>query len=93
MEEIAQEENLPMWTERDIVAVDPTVGIRTPKVPQRRPNPLSHREVRMAFKACRDSQDRLAIGRGSPGRTRGYAMRSMIASLLLMTALGAWGCP
>lgn len=50
--------------ERDIVAVDPTVGIRTPKVPQRRPNPLTHRQVMAAFNACRDSQDRLAIGLG-----------------------------
>ena len=50
--------------EADVIPYDPTTGIRTPKVPTRAPNPLSHREVRMMFDACRDSQDRLAIGLG-----------------------------
>ena len=50
--------------ERDIVAHDPTVGIRPPKIPQRRPNPLTHREVIAAFDACASSQDRLAVGLG-----------------------------
>lgn len=50
--------------EADLIPYDPTTGIRTPKVPTRRPNPLSHREVRMALAACNDSQDRLAIGLG-----------------------------
>jgi integrase len=50
--------------ENELIPYDPTSGIRTPKVPSRQPNPLSHREVRLAFAACRDSQDRLAIGLG-----------------------------
>lgn len=50
--------------EGDLVAYDPTVGIRAPKVAQRRPNPLTHAQVRAAFSACAESQDRLAIGLG-----------------------------
>jgi len=51
-------------TEEELVAYDPTVGIRAPKVAQRRPTPLRDVEVRACFAVCADDQDRLAIALG-----------------------------
>jgi len=50
--------------EHDVVLHDPTVGIRSSKVPTRTPTPLTAHEVRECFAACQGSQDRLAIGLG-----------------------------
>jgi integrase len=56
--------------EHDAVPHDPTVGVRTAKVPHRTPTPLTDQQVRDCFDACRSSQDRLAIGLGVYGGLR-----------------------
>jgi integrase/recombinase XerD len=50
--------------EEDLVAYDPTQGIKAPKIAQRRPTPLSDAQVVACFDACRAHQDYLAVGLG-----------------------------
>ena len=50
--------------EAELIAYDPTVGIKAPKVGQRRPTPLTAAEVVATFTACADGQDRLAVSLG-----------------------------
>ena len=49
---------------RELVDVDPTEGIQTPRVPVRDPSPLTAGEVARVIAACRNRQDRLVIGLG-----------------------------
>ncbi len=51
-------------TEEDLIAYNPTNGIRAPRVAQRRPNPLLRSEVVSTFGACGDLQDTLAVSLG-----------------------------
>ena len=50
--------------ENELIPYDPTIGIRTPKVPSRRPTPLTRADVIACLAACRCTQDRIAIGLG-----------------------------
>lgn len=49
---------------RELVQLDPTIGIQTPRVPVRDPTPLTLDEVKRVRAACRDRQDRIVIGLG-----------------------------